>query len=72
MDWYLSALLIAVYYFAGSKKWWSWGLAILSAASWIVYAVRIDQLGLIPSSVFVLAISIRNIIKWRREEAEDV
>lgn len=71
MDWVLSVWVIVNNWIVGYKKWWVWWSFIGSTIAWIWYAIKIEQYGLIPASVILFFIAIRNMIKWYKEEKHE-
>lgn len=64
MDWFMSALMVAFYWLNGNKWKHIWLMSMAVNVAWIAYAIAIKQYGLIPSSIIILGVSIRNHIKW--------
>lgn len=50
---------------AGDKKRLGWALGILGEAYWIVYAVWINQPGLIVGALVYAGMYVRNFLKWK-------
>ena len=67
MDWMLSVIMIIFYWLNGNKWKYIWLYSIGMNVLWIIYSAIIQEYGLIPSSAFVLVVSIRNHFKWRKE-----
>lgn len=66
MDWFLSITTLLV---NGNLGWsrgarWAWLVHAVNAAIWIVYAVAIEQYGLIALSVVTIAVDL--ISAWRK------
>jgi hypothetical protein len=72
MDWILSALMIGFYWLNGNKWKWIWFYSIGCNILWIIYAIQIKQYGLIPSSVMIAGVAVRNHLKWTEEKGTQV
>lgn len=69
MDWILSVTTVLVNSGLGWFKgvWWMWAIHAANAAVWILYAIWIEQYGLIAMSLFTIVIDIATGFKaWRR------
>lgn len=66
MDWFISAVMVTFYWLNGNKWKHIWLMSMGVSLMWIIYALLIKQYGLIPSSVIILAVSIRNHFKWNK------
>jgi hypothetical protein len=65
MDWFMSAMMIAFYWLTGNKWKHIWIMSMAVNLIWVGYAILIKQYGLIPSSIIILGVSVRNHFKWR-------
>lgn len=68
----LAGLALFVTWHVGRKRAWAWLVATVAQLLWIVYAVMTEQYGFLASSVAFLLINLRNYVKWRREECQEV
>ena len=74
MDWFLAATTLLVNANLGWSKgaWWAWIVHAMNAAMWIVYAVDIEQMGLVLLSVITIAVDVlsarRALRRLRHEE----
>lgn len=64
-----SALTIAGQFQYGNKRLWGPVLGMAAQVPWWLIMVLYDLWGLLPVNAAMLAIHIRNFIKWRREAA---
>ena len=74
MDWFLAVTTLLVNANLGWSKgaWWAWIVHAMNAAMWIVYAVDIEQMGLVLLSVITIAVDVlsarRALRRLRHEE----
>ena len=55
---------------AGNKRSLGWAVGLGNQALWIVFIVAFGAWGLLPLSLALIVTYTRNLIRWRREEAE--
>ena len=67
MDWFISFVMLVWYWLNGNKWKYTWLLSFFINILWTYYAITIKQYGLIPSSVLLGAVAIRNHFKWTRD-----
>lgn len=48
----------------GSKSKWGPRIGILNQVLWVVYAIWLEQWGLLPGIGFYTLVHIRNLIRW--------
>lgn len=72
--WWWNFLLAAVgiigLWLAGSHKRAGWMIGVGVQLLWITYAVATGQLGFVASALAYGFVNARNMIKWKREQAE--
>jgi len=64
----LSALTIAIYFFAGKKFWWVWIISLVKSTIAFLYWIQTGQWGFLPTSVFLVIIALYNLRAWRKDE----
>jgi hypothetical protein len=62
--WLLSAFTIAVMVLAGNKHRSTWIVGLIAQAFWIIWICASENWGLFPSSIALVAVYVRNHIKW--------
>ncbi len=67
MDWLISIISCIILWLMGNKSKWGPRLGILNQTLWIIYAVSIEQYGLLLGVLTYTVIHIRNCIKWETE-----
>jgi hypothetical protein len=65
-SWLLMAVGVTGLYLAGRRHWSGWAIGLAAQVLWFAYACFTSQWGFIVSSVLYGAISLRNLIDWRR------
>lgn len=53
---------------AGNKDWRGWALGLANQLPWFASIVAFGMWGLLPLNVFMVAVYVRNLRKWRREQ----
>lgn len=66
MSWALSATSVTMLWLMGRKSKWGPRLGLVNQIAWLVYAIDIDQPGLLVGVIAYAVIHIVNIIKWER------
>jgi hypothetical protein len=66
MDWVLSITSCLMLWLMGNRSKWGPRVGILNQALWIIYAISIDQVGLLLGVLAYTVIHIRNCFKWER------
>ncbi|NBS73956.1 MAG: hypothetical protein EBS66_10810 [Betaproteobacteria bacterium] len=64
-SWVLEGIGLTGAYFAGRKKWWSWGILLANAVLWVVYGLVSHQYGFVAASGFYLVVYTKNLLHWR-------
>ena len=64
MDWILSITSFTMLWLMGNKSKWGPRLGIANQILWVIYALKIEQYGLLPGVVGYTVVHIRNLIKW--------
>ena len=62
--WVLSATSGLMLWMMGNRSKWGPRLGIANQALWIIYAVWLQQWGLLPGVLAYTVIHIRNLIRW--------
>ena len=68
MDWVCSILTIIAFWLVGNKNKWGQVMFIFNQIAWWPLIYSTEQWGLIPLNIFMTIVSIRNSIKWFKEE----
>lgn len=68
-SWLLATIGITGLWLAGSKKTAGWAIGIGVQVLWIAYGISTEQLGFVASALAYGTVNVRNLIKWRREQA---
>lgn len=58
--------LISAWYI-GNKNVWGQRLGLFANIQWWIYVIAFQRWGLVPMEIFFTAITLRNLIKWERE-----
>ena len=66
MTWVLSALTVANLYLMGNLSIWGPIVGIVAQVLWVYYLCTTRQYGLLPATLAIGAINVRNLIKWRK------
>jgi nicotinamide riboside transporter PnuC len=66
MTWVLSLLAIVSLYLMGNRNIWGPIIGAVSQFVWLYYSWQTRQYGFIPSVLVLLAVNVRNLIKWRK------
>jgi len=67
MDWFISFVMIVWYWLNGNKWKYTWLMSFFINILWTYYAITIKQYGLIPSSVILGLVALRNHFKWIKD-----
>jgi hypothetical protein len=68
LPWVLSCLTITHQYLAGSQHRLAWHLALATEVCWFVWSVSAGIWGLIPMSIFLIFVYLRNARKNRNKK----
>jgi hypothetical protein len=52
----------------GNKSKWGPRLGLANQILWLIYAIQLEQWGLIPGVVLYAIVHIRNIIVWEKKK----
>jgi hypothetical protein len=67
---YLSCMLtITSTILVGRRCWGGWLLATVNSVIMCIIGIKTAQLGFIPANVFCIAISVINLLAWRKAAA---
>lgn len=66
--WAIAVLTSTIYFLAGRKYWWTWLLSIAKSSIALFYFSSTKQWGFVPFDVFLIAMSIRNLYLWRKDD----
>lgn len=64
MPWLLSVLTVWSMYVAGLRKRSAWVIGIANQALWMVWIFMTGQWGLLPATVVLMIVFVRNLIAW--------
>jgi len=67
MDWLLSIVSVLWLWMTGNRWRWTWYLSLALNILWIVYAINIQQYGLIPGSIAFCIVAVRNEKQWLKD-----
>ena len=67
MAWILSITSFVMMWLMGNKNRWGPRLGVANQVLWIIWAISIEEWGLLPGVVGYTFIHIRNLIKWESE-----
>jgi hypothetical protein len=67
-SWVLAVVGSLGLFFVGGKKIWGWGILILNEGVWVVYAIHTRQYGFIAYSIMYVAMYVRAILNWGKDE----
>jgi hypothetical protein len=70
MPWVMSLATVYGYWVIGNKNWKSWYVPLVTQSLWFVWIALSGNYGFLPAAVFLSAIAIRNLFKWRREAVQ--
>jgi hypothetical protein len=68
----LSANTLALMWLVGDRKVLGWWLAVFGQVGWAVFIVTFAAWGLLPMWAGLSFTYTRNLIKWRREQRQEV
>lgn len=63
----LSALSLISLWLMGDKSVWGVIVGLLTQILWIIYALMLEQYGLLIGVVAYTVIHVRNLLKWTKE-----
>lgn len=72
LPWLLSANTIYFNVLAGNKSKQTWLWALVGQLGWLIFIVASETWGLLPMNIALWVTYIRNNIKWRGSEPEDI
>lgn len=67
LPWLLSAVTIWMMVLAGNTRLSAWKVGLFNQALWAVWIVLTSAWGLVPLTLVMTAVCLRNWHKWRRE-----
>jgi hypothetical protein len=70
MPWGMSLMTVYGYWVIGNKSWRSWYVPLVTQAFWFIWIALSRNWGFLPAALFLTAIAIRNLLKWRREAVQ--
>jgi len=68
MDWLLSLTSCIMLWLMGSKNKWGPVVGLANQVLWYIYAVRLQEWGLLVGITAFTFVHIRNILLWWREK----
>ena len=66
LPWGLSGLTFWSMVLAGDKKRLAWHIGLINQVFWMVYVITTKQWGLVPLTILMTGVYIRNLIKWKK------
>lgn len=63
----LSALSLTSLWLMGNKSIWGIVVGLVNQILWVVYALMLEQYGLLIGVVAYTVIHVRNLLKWTKE-----
>ena len=72
LPWFLSLVTGLTMWMAGNKDIRAWYIGIAAQFFWVFFDIYFDALGLLPVSLMLFVIYIRNIKAWRKPSADGV
>jgi len=67
IQWFLSACLVINLYLMGNKTIWGPITGVGAQLAWIGYILLTHQYGLLSGSLVLIAINLRNWVKWHKD-----
>lgn len=67
MPWLLSAITIWMTLLAGNKHPMAWAVGVVNQLLWLIWIIDVQAWGLLPMSIALWVIYVRNHIKWESE-----
>lgn len=65
LPWLLSAITIWMTLLAGNKHKSAWVVGLINQALWLVWIIASETWGLLPLTVALSIVYVRNYVKWR-------
>jgi len=65
MPYVLSAFTIYIFLLAGNKNRNTWLIALFSQVLWAVWIISVKSWGLLPGTIVLTGVFIRNYLKWK-------
>ena len=65
MSYIISVISLLSLWLVGNKNKWGWIIGILNQGLWTVYAIKLQQWGLLIGVVAYTIVDIRNLLKWK-------
>lgn len=65
LPWALSLVTVIVMWMAGSNWRWTWALALVGQALWLVWIFAAEAWGLLPMNAVLWWIYLRNHMRWK-------
>lgn len=70
LPWFISGITLTSMWMAGNKSPNAWLLGLFNQILWCSLMVHAHLWGLLPTSIGIVIIYTRNLIKWRADERE--
>lgn len=64
----ISIITLIAAWFIGNKSVWGQRLGLIANLAWWFYVVVFGRWGLVPMEFFFTVMTIRNLIKWEKDE----
>jgi hypothetical protein len=65
MSYVISIFSLISLWLVGNKNKWGWVVGILNQILWTIYAIRLQQWGLLIGVVAYTIVNVRNLIRWK-------
>lgn len=70
MTWILSVVSLLTVYLTGKKKIIGWQVGLIGQALWISWEFYIKAWGLMPMTVIMTILYVKNLKEWKKEKLE--
>lgn len=67
LPWIMSCFTIWSMWLAGSKRTHAWTIGLLNQTLWLAFNIHYEVWGFMPTTVFLVFVYTRNLLKWKRE-----
>jgi len=72
MEWVCAALTVITYELLARKKWYGWGISLLSNMCWYFYTIQTRQWGMLALTTICTIQSVRGLIRWKKNRGTNV
>lgn len=67
LPWVMSAITIWSMWLAGNKSTLAWKIGLANQVLWLAFNIHFKVWGFLPTTLFLVYVYTRNLIKWRRD-----